>query len=157
MYTAGEILSQKTRAPKVCVTPDQTIDAAIRIMVNANIGAILIEKDDHIMGIWTERDLLRSMSRPDFDPKAAIIGNHMKTNLYSAEFDTPLIKLEEMFLGLFIRHILVKKDGQYIGLLSIGDVLRTSLLQKDKKIKELNSIASWQYYENWGWDRSKGK
>ena len=157
MQTAGEILSQKTRAPKVCVTPDQTIDTAIRIMVNANIGAILVEQEDQILGIWTERDLLRSMGQPDFDPKTAIIRDHMKTKLYSADYDTPLIKLEEMFLGLFIRHILVKKEGQYIGLLSIGDVLRTSLLQKDKKIKELNSIASWQYYENWGWDRFKRK
>ncbi len=157
MKTAEEILNQKTRAPKVCVTPEQTIDAAIHIMVNANIGAILIEKEDQIQGIWTERDLLRSMSQPDFDPKTAIIGDHMKTHLHSANHDTPLIKLEEMFLGLFIRHILVKKEGKYIGLLSIGDVLRTSLLEKDNKITELNSIASWQYYENWGWDRKKGK
>ncbi len=157
MKTAEEILNQKTRAPKVCVSPDQTIAAAIHIMVNANIGAILIEKNNQIIGIWTERDLLRSMGQPDFNPKTAIIGDHMKTNLHSADHDTPLIKLEEMFLGLFIRHILVKKEGKYIGLLSIGDVLRTSLLEKDNKITELNSIASWQYYENWGWDRKKGK
>jgi hypothetical protein len=40
-----------------------------------------------------------------------------------------------------------------IGMASIGDVLRANLLEKDGKIKELNSMASWQYYENWGWDR----
>jgi signal-transduction protein with cAMP-binding, CBS, and nucleotidyltransferase domain len=63
------------------------------------------------------------------------------------------VVLEEMFLGLFIRHILVEKDSQYVGLLSIGDVIRTSLLEKDEKIKELNSIASWQYYEEWCWKK----
>jgi hypothetical protein len=47
----------------------------------------------------------------------------------------------------------VQKDGQVIGMVSIGDVLRASLLEKDHQIKQLNSLASWQYYENWGWDR----
>jgi len=60
-----------------------------------------------------------------------------------------------MFLGLFIRHILVEKDGDYIGLLSIGDVLRASLVAKDLQIKGLNAIGGWEYYENWGWPRKK--
>ena len=79
----------------------------------------------------------------------------MQSKLHSANFDTSVEQLEEMFLGLYIRHILIKKQDRFIGLLSIGDVLRASLLDKDKQIKKLNSIASWQYYENWGWDRKK--
>ena len=155
MKTAQEILGDKIKAKLVSVPPESTIAAAIGVMVEANIGAILIEENDDIVGIWSERDLLRSANRPDFDPQKAVIRDHMKTNLYCAEHDTPLIKLEEMFLGLYIRHILVKRDGKTIGLLSIGDVLRTSLLDKDSKIKELNSIASWQYYESWGWEKKK--
>jgi len=58
--------------------------------------------------------------------------------------------------GLFIRHIIVEKNGRYIGLLSIGDVLRASLMEQDLQIKELNAMASWEYYENWGWDRKRG-
>jgi hypothetical protein len=45
------------------------------------------------------------------------------------------------------------KNGQFIGVVSIGDVLCASLLEKDHQIKQLNSLASWQYSENWGWDR----
>ena len=58
-------------------------------------------------------------------------------------------------MGLFIRHILVEKDGDYISLLSIGDVLRASLVAKDLQIKGLNAIGGWEYYENWGWPRKK--
>ena len=54
-----------------------------------------------------------------------------------------------------MRHILVEREGNYIGILSIGDVVRASLLEKDRQIKELNALASWEYYENWGWDRKK--
>jgi hypothetical protein len=60
-----------------------------------------------------------------------------------------------MFLGLYLRHLPIKKDDRFLGMVSIGDVLRANLLEKDRKIKELNSMASWQYYENWGWDRTK--
>jgi signal-transduction protein with cAMP-binding, CBS, and nucleotidyltransferase domain len=60
-----------------------------------------------------------------------------------------------MFLGLFIRHVLIEKEGEYIGLLSIGDILRANMLEQDQKIKELNAVASWEYYENWGWDRKR--
>ena len=155
MKTAEEILNNKAKAKIVCVPPDITIAAAIDVMVDANIGAILVEEDNRIIGIWSERDLLRSINRPDFNPPKALIRDHMKTNLHCAAHDTPLIKLEEMFLGLYIRHILVKRGEETIGLLSIGDVLRTSLLDKDSQLKELNSIASWQYYENWGWDQKK--
>ena len=155
MKTADEILKGKPSAAKVCVGPGQTVVQAIEKMNQANVGAILIEEGNDIIGIWTERDLLRAMSRPGFDIHSAIIGDHMKTKLYCAAHDTPLLQLEEMFLGLFIRHIVIKKEDRFIGLLSIGDVLRASLLDKAAELKRLNKIASWQYYENWGWDRKR--
>lgn len=155
MKTAQDILNDKPPNPMVTIAPESTIAEAVDRMVNANIGAILIEKKTDIIGIWTERDLLRATHQPDFDPKTAVIGDHMQKRLHCAGDDTPVEQLEEMFLGLFIRHILIKKQERFIGLLSIGDVLRASLLEKDRRIKKLNSIASWQYYENWGWDRKK--
>lgn len=155
MKTAEDILKDKGPGPIISVAPGQTLSDAIAKMKEANIGAMLVEKDGDIVGIWTERDLLRAAGRPGFDPGKAVIGDHMKTQLHAAEFDTPVEQLEEMFLGLYIRHIVIRKQGRFIGLLSIGDVLRASLLEKDRQIRKLNTIASWQYYENWGWDRKK--
>jgi predicted transcriptional regulator len=155
MKTAEDILNNKGPGPIISVAPDRLLSDAIAKMNDANIGAILVEEKGEIVGIWTERDLLRAANRPDFRPDSAAIGDHMQSKLHSANFDTSVEQLEEMFLGLYIRHILIKKEDRFIGLLSIGDVLRASLLGKDKQIKKLNSIASWQYYENWGWDRKK--
>ncbi len=89
---------------------------------------------------------------PVYSPKLPMA---MTTPLYTTAHSTSILKIKEMFLGLFIRHILVEKDGDYIGLLSIGDVLRAGLVAKDLQIKELNAIGSWEYYENWGWPRKK--
>ena len=154
MKTAEDIVNDK-QGDIVFISWDQTVHQTCRKMIEKKIGAIVIKKDDEFVGIWTERDLLRNILKPDFSIDTARIGDYMSTPLYSAPHDAPLIKLEEMFVGLFVRHLMVEKDGEYIGLLSIGDVLRGSLLAKDEKIKELNSIASWEYYENWGWDRRR--
>jgi signal-transduction protein with cAMP-binding, CBS, and nucleotidyltransferase domain len=153
MKTAQDILNQKATVSLFTVAPQETVKKAIEMMVAKKVGAILVAEEDRIIGIWTERDLLNNMTKPSFNPETDPVRNYMSSPLRKASHDTPLVVLEEMFLGLFIRHILVEKDNQYVGLLSIGDVIRTSLLEKDEKIKELNSIASWQYYEDWCWKK----
>jgi len=155
MKTAEDILNDKGPSPSITVSPERTLSEAIAKMNEANIGAMLIEENGEIVGIWTERDLLRASNQPGFRPQTTAIGDQMKSKLHCADFDTPVERLLEMFLGLYIRHIVIKKEGRFIGLLSVGDVLRASLLEKDSEIKKLNAIASWQYYENWGWDRKK--
>jgi len=152
--TAEDIIKDKNRS-LLTIPHDRTILNACRLMVDNKIGAILVEKEGEIAGIWSERDLLRNLLLVGFDPSIALIGSYMNSPLHCAPFDAPLHKLEDMFLGLRIRHILVEKNGNYIGLLSIGDVLREELIEKNNKFEELNSLASWEYYEDWKWKQKK--
>jgi CBS domain-containing protein len=154
MKTAEDILLDK-KSELVFVSHDHTIMEALGLMVQYRIGAILVKEGDKIVGIWTERDFLRNSLNPGFDPHNEPVGDYMSSPLHSAPHDATLTTLEEMFLGLFVRHIPIRKEDQFIGMVSIGDVLRVNLLEKDRRIKELNSMASWQYYENWGWERKK--
>lgn len=152
MKTAGDILTDKNR-DMVTVRPEQTLREALERMQVNRIGAILVKRGENIVGIWTERDLARDILKRGFDIDTGIVENYMSTRLYTAPDDTPILKLQEMFLGLFIRHILITQRRKTVGLLSIGDVMRASLLEKDAQIKDLTAMASWDYYENWGWDR----
>lgn len=154
MKTANDIIVDKN-SEIVHVTKSQTLAEAIDLMNQNKIGAILVKEGDEMVGIWTERDYLRSSSEPGFDPKTTQVGDHMTSPLHFASHDATLTELEEMFIGLYLRHIPIKKGNQFLGMVSIGDVLRANLLEKDQQIKKLNSMASWHYYENWGWDRQK--
>jgi CBS domain-containing protein len=156
MKTAEDILNEKKR-DMVWVKEDLSIFETVRMMVDNAIGAVLIKRDGRMVGIFSERDLLRNMANPDFDPKLARVGDYMSSPLHCASYDTPLVILYEKFLGLFIRHILIEKGDRQLGMLSVGDVMRAGLLEQDKQIKELNAIASWEYYEDWGWDRKNRK
>ena len=152
MKTAGDILNDKKR-DMVTIRPDQTIREALERMQVNRIGAVLVKRGEKIVGIWSERDLARDILKRGFDIDTALVENYMSTRLYTAPDDTPILKLQEMFLGLFIRHILITHRRKTIGLLSIGDVMRAGLLEKDTQIRDLTAMASWEYYENWGWDR----
>ena len=156
IHNAQDILDRKQSA-MVTVSHDTIIKDAILSMVASKVGAILVTKDQEIVGIWTERDLLRNSLTPGFDLNSSRIETFMVSPVIGVPSDTPLLKLEEMFVGLYIRHLLVMKDGMPAGLLSIGDVMRASLLNQDKKIKELNKMVSWEYYENWGWQGKEKK
>ena len=154
MKTAEDIVNDK-QSEIVSISWDKTVHQACRKMVEERIGAILVEKDGEYVGIWSERDLLRKMTEGEFDPRKEKIGDHMTSPLQTATHSTRIHKLEDMFLGLFLRHLPVEKDGKFIGMLSIGDVLRASLIEKDRRFKEINDFISWDYYENWRLGRDK--
>jgi signal-transduction protein with cAMP-binding, CBS, and nucleotidyltransferase domain len=156
MNTAEDIVRDKNRGI-VSIAHEATVLNACQVMLENKIGAILVHQNDKLVGIWTERDLLRHIVREGFDPRLAKVGDVMSSPLHSAPHNTPVHKLEEMFLGLFVRHLLVEKNGEYIGLISIGDVLRAGLLEKDRQFKAINALVSWDYYENWKWGRKKQK
>ena len=57
----------------------------------------------------------------------------------------------DKFLGRRIRHLLIEENGKYIGMLSGGDVMKCVIHEKDAELKQLNSMVSWDYYEDWKW------
>ena len=154
MNTAEDIVGDKQRE-MVSISWDRTVQEACIKMVELKIGAILVKKDDKFVGIWTERDLLRKMTEEGFDPRTEKIGDHMSAPLKTAPHSTRIHKLKEMFLGLFLRHLPIEKDGEFIGMLSIGDVLRASLIEMDQQLKQINAYVTWDYYENWREGRKK--
>jgi signal-transduction protein with cAMP-binding, CBS, and nucleotidyltransferase domain len=150
MRTAGEILKDK-ELEILSVSPDTTISEALQLMIKNQVGAMLIKKDEEIVGIWTERDLMRNTVTAGFDPKTAKIGDYMTTGLLSAPHDNSCYELLDKFLGMRLRHLLITKDDKYIGLVSIGDVIKSCLQAKDEELRKLNKFISWEYYENWRW------
>lgn len=154
MKTAEQIIIEKKR-DMVWIHADRSVQDGIRLMVSKRIGAVLIKQDDALVGIFTERDLMRNMASADFNPQTARIGDYMSSPLYTVAHDTHLFKLEEIFLGRFIRHIVIEKEGKQIGMLSIGDVLRAGLLEKDRQLRELNKVTTWEFYDDWGWHRER--
>jgi CBS domain-containing protein len=146
----------------ICVTPDTSIEDALGEMIAHHIGAILVREGKDIVGIWTERDLAFT-TLPQwfesingwFSPKLARIRDYMDTDLPVMPHTASVYELMDQFLGLRLRHMLIEKEGEYIGLLSIGDALKACLQEKDHELEALNKMVSWEYHEEWKWNPSK--
>ena len=150
METAKNMVAGKGREI-VSVPVGTTLFAALEKMNESRVGAILVTQDDKIIGIWTERDLMRDVIKEGFDLKRALIEDFMTTRLVSAPHSDTVFNLMDKFLGLRIRHLLIEEDGDTIGLVSGGDVMKCVIHEKDSELKQLNSMVSWDYYEDWRW------
>jgi signal-transduction protein with cAMP-binding, CBS, and nucleotidyltransferase domain len=150
--TAEDIIRDKSEEP-LHVSPDITIYEAVKLILKNKDTAVLVKKEDKIVGIWTERDLLRNIATEGFHLKTAKIGDYMSTQLISAPHNFTVFQLIDRFLGRKVRHLLIDKDGEYIGLLYSRDVIRAGLTERTKEFKELNEMVSWEYYEDWKWGK----
>jgi signal-transduction protein with cAMP-binding, CBS, and nucleotidyltransferase domain len=84
-----------------------------------------------------------------FNPKTARLKDNMSVSIISANIEEQAYQLADKFLGRRVRHLLIEEGGEYIGLLSVGDVMKANLQQKNEEFEKLNQMVSLEYYENW--------
>lgn len=94
---------------------------------------------------------MRNMLDQTFDPKTTRIDEVMTKSLIFAPHSDTVYNLMDKFLGLRVRHLLIEKEGETIGMVSSGDVMKASIQEKDGELKQLNTMVGWDYYENWCW------
>ncbi|KPJ77244.1 MAG: hypothetical protein AMJ54_08660 [Deltaproteobacteria bacterium SG8_13] len=150
MKTAEDIVNEKG-GKMVTVPGETTIHAALKLMIEKRLGAVLVTEQDRIVGIWTSRDLMRNVVLKDFDPHQAVVKDHMSKPILSAPHSDTPYNMMDKFLGLRINHLLIEKEGSYIGILSSGDVMKAVIQDKSAELTQLRSMVSWEYYEEWRW------
>lgn len=156
MKTAADLIQEKV-IHLVTVLPDKNMEEVIRTMVEQHIAAMLVEKDGKIVGIWTDRNLLRDVLDPGFDIKTATIGDYMEKSLPTAPETDTIYQLADKFIGKRVRHLLITKaNGDYTGILSVGDVIVNALHEKNEELQKCKADYNWDYYEDWKrWKKKK--
>jgi signal-transduction protein with cAMP-binding, CBS, and nucleotidyltransferase domain len=150
MKTALDILNEKG-GKIISVSHSASIYDALQLMITKKVGAVVVTRDDLPIGIWTSRDLMRNAIDDGFDPHAWRVGTYMTPKLLSASHTDTAYNLMDKFLGRRVNHLLIEKDGHFIGLLSSGDVMKAALQEKTEELADLNKMVSWDYYEDWRW------
>lgn len=134
----------------VTIPASATVYDAVTAMNAKGVGSILVvDEQEEIVGIWTERDLMHQVLEEGFDVRNSPISNRMSRTLISVNGDDQAYQLYDKFLGRRIRHLLVEEDGRYTGILSTGDVMKANLREKSEDYTALNEMVSLEYYENW--------
>ncbi len=128
MKTKVRDILEKKGSQVVSIHPDQTIYEAIQTLVNHNIGAVLVMNEkNELLGIFTERDILRQCVRRSDLLKSTKIKDVMTTDLIIGLPDDDVDYLMGVMTVNKIRHIPILEEGKVMGIVSIGDLVKYQL------------------------------
>ena len=133
-----DILGKKGRFV-VTIPPDRTVLEAIRLLVEKNIGSVVVTNDDSIVGILTERDILRLTTDRHRELDRLLVSETMTSEVITATPDDEISHVMEVMTENRIRHLPVLEEHELAGILSIGDVvnaLRESVQSENQHLKK---------------------
>jgi CBS domain-containing protein len=125
----------------VLVPRDSSVAEAAREMAAHRIGAVPVVDGERLVGIFTERDLLTRVVAAGKDPSGTTVRDVMTTELVVAAADESYEDCLRRMQHAGIRHLLVLRDGRLAGVLSLRDLLRLDVDEKDETITLLNAYV----------------
>ncbi len=133
-----DILGKKGRFV-VTIPPDRTVLEAIQLLVEKNIGSVVVTRDDEIVGILTERAILRLSTVRHRELDRLRVSKAMTADVITATPADGINHVMEVMTDNRIRHLPILADGRLAGILSIGDVvnaLRESVQKENHHLKK---------------------
>jgi len=141
MANVGKLLETKGKEI-ISVSPDTVIRDAICKMAEKSAGTALVMDGNKLVGIFSERDIIRKVYLKDKCGKATKVSEIMSTGLTTVKPDTTLESCMEMMTEKRIRHLPVLNGDQVVGVISIGDIVKFMVQEKEFVIKNLQSYIS---------------
>lgn len=132
----------RTGGVVVHTSPEATVAEAVRTMAQRNVSSILvIDEHRRLVGIFTERDLLRRVVVPERDPATTSISEVMSRDVLVVPATTPRNDVLQIMDTQHIRHIPVQDENDVIGVISLRDVLRFENKEKEFEIEQLKQYV----------------
>jgi CBS domain-containing protein len=123
METVMDILRFKGFRPPVATTPAASVLEATRLMNDERIGAVLVMHGGRLVGMFTERDVLRRVVAEMRRPEETLVAEVMTEEVLCCDAETPIDEVGEIMRRQRVRHLpVVDGGGIVVGLVSIGDV-----------------------------------
>ena len=137
MNTVQNILQTKGRVVYT-VSADTCVYEALEALEEKNLGAlVVVEKNGTLDGIFTERDYARKVILKGRSSKETPVRDIMTDTVVFVTPDTKIEECMELMTNKFIRHLPVLENGELVGIISIGDVVKDIINEKDYIIKNL--------------------
>ena len=119
------------------IQPGAKLSAAVKVLGERKIGAVLVTNLGRIEGILSERDIVRVLAERGADVLDEPISNVMTRKVVSCRpSDTVAAIMEMMTVGKF-RHLPVVDDGKLVGLISIGDIVKWRVQEYEREQEAL--------------------
>jgi len=137
----SDLLKDKERG-LLTVPSEASVYDAVKQMVDANVGSLLVTVNGRIEGIVTERDYLRRVTLEGRTDRDTPVSEIMSSPLVIVTPQTSVEECMAIMTDRRIRHMPVVEDGEVIGLVSIGDIVKFQSKQQSFKIQYLTDYIT---------------
>lgn len=140
MSTVREIIARKG-SEIVTVTPASNVLDAAQLMNERGIGAVLVMEGGELLGIFTERDVMRRVVATQRDPATTPVREVMTTSLITTRAEAPLEECAALMTSRRIRHLPVMGAQGLSGVVTTGDLMAFQVADQASTIAQLNSYV----------------
>ena len=116
---------------------EATVADAVRMMTDRNVGIVAILEGDRLVGLVSERDVVRRVLATGADPSATRVDDIMTTEIVFASPDEAFQDAVQLMDAANIRHLPVVENGALLSMISIRDLLRVELHARREEIRYL--------------------
>ena len=137
MAAVRDILAKKGSLI-VALPPSASVLEAARVMSERSVGAVLVIDEGHLLGIFTERDILRRVVAEGRDPAKEPLSAVVTKDVLTCTPATPLDECRALMTTRRLRHLPVVGPDGLCGVISSGDVLAFQVAEQQSEIQDLN-------------------
>jgi CBS domain-containing protein len=133
----------RTKGTEVAtVAPATTVTELLALLAGRNIGACVVLEGDQVVGIVSERDVVRRLPERGAELLSAPVAEIMTADVATCGPEDSVDSLAETMTERRIRHLPVLRDGRLAGIVSIGDVVKTRISQLESDREQLESYIA---------------
>jgi CBS domain-containing protein len=129
-------------ADVVTIEPTDTVATLVAKLAEHNVGALLAVEGDRVVGIVSERDVVRRIAERGAPVLDVSVGHIMTTSVVSCASTDSIDSIAETMTERRIRHMPVIDDDHLVGIISIGDVVSSRMRQLEKDRGQLEQYIS---------------
>jgi len=142
MTTIKQLLDQKGH-DVLTIGPDETVFRALELMASQNVGGLVVTENGAPVGMFTERDYARSVILKGKSSASTPVRDVMSSTVISVRPDQTVDDCMGIMTDKRFRHLPVVQEGKLVGLVSIGDLVKSIIDQQEFTIEQLKGyIAS---------------
>ncbi|HUJ10082.1 MAG TPA: CBS domain-containing protein [Verrucomicrobiae bacterium] len=136
MYTVRHLLQEKGNQVW-SIAPQASVYDALQLMADKNIGALLVIENNKVVGIFTERDYARKVVLHGRSSKTTTVGELESVDVLYVSPDDSIENCMAIMTDKRLRHLPVLEGDKLVGLVSIGDVVKAVISDREFTIREL--------------------
>ena len=141
MKTVAQLLRSKPHGV-LSITPDTAVYHALQLMAEKNVGALLVLDGDSLVGIFSERDYARKVILVGKSSKETQVREIMSSHVLYVRPQQTIQDCMALMTDKRVRHLPVLDEHRVVGVISIGDVVKSIISEQEFMIEQLQNYIS---------------